>query len=117
MHSISICFGPQGTVWNLLFKTEERMKEAWSAIAAPEGTPSFIIGDDFGQSLAVVREQIHAFLAEDLDQSQLGQIERGLHNARTQARANQRAMGDPTIKTAAMSQGPAVLNGGVPRFS
>jgi hypothetical protein len=110
MHSISICFGPTGTIWNLLYKSEETMKAAWEKLENRE-TPRLVIGDDFGQNLAIVRDQLHAFLIEDLDVSQLAQIERGLHQARSQAKAQTRAMEDPTIKESLRRQqmGPAVM--------
>lgn len=113
MHSITICFGPQGTIWNFLFKTEEAAKNAMEKIGE-----KCLIADDFGQAANIQPTQIHGMMLEDLDLSQAGQIERGLHNARSQAKAQQRAMSDATIRTAAMAQGPAVLSGGMPpRFN
>jgi len=107
MYSLTICFGPQGTIWNLLFKTKEKAHEAHKMLLAPD-MPILSFEDDFGQRITLTAGQIHGLLLEDLDMSQLGQIERGLHNARSQAKAQQRAMGDPIIKQSAMMQGPAV---------
>lgn len=120
MFSISINHGPAGTVWNLLFKTEEGAKAVYNTYVSARmeailpATAPIIGADDFGQAYALPLDQINSMMFEDLDLSQQGQIERGLHNARTQAKAQQRAMGDATLRTAAMAQGPAVLSGGMP---
>jgi len=45
-------------------------------------------------------------MLEDLTESQIGMIERSLHNKRGEVKANQRAAADPAIKTAMMSRTP-----------
>lgn len=120
MYSISICFGPAATVWNLLYKDEPRARAALAEATRAEKETTAVVTDDFGQQLTVCAGQIHALLFEDLDQSQLGQIERGLHNARVQAKAQDRALTDPTIsQSLRRSQGPAVMTpfGGAPRMN
>src|SRR5437879_2532407 len=106
MHSLTICFGPTGTVWNLLFKEEAKAKEAYAAIGKSDVT------DDFGQTIGTSLNAIHGILLEDLDVSQVAQVERGLHQARGQAKAQTRAMEDPIIKESLRRQqmGPAVMS-------
>lgn len=123
MYSISICFGPTGTVWNFLFKEEERARGVAENIETALGAPAARIGilDDFGQLFQGRVDQIHGFLLECLDESQAGQIERGLHNARVQAKAQERAMADEVISRSLRRQaaGPAVMTpfGGTPRMN
>lgn len=120
MHSLTICFGPTGTVWTLLFKDADNMKAAEDRMKTdPAAEDHFSIGDDYGQFITVKREHIVAVLREDLDQSQLAQVERGLHQARSQAKAQTRAMQDPVIKESLrlQQQGPAVMSPLGPRFS
>lgn len=118
MHSLTICFGPTGTIWNLMFKSEEGLKAAEEkAMQDPTRETYFVMTDDYGQNVSIKREQIIATLLQDMDQSALVQIEVGVHNLRTQARTQQRAATEPALKAAMMAQGPAVLSGGVPRYS
>lgn len=118
MHSLTICFGPTGTVWTLLFKEPERALEMHDALLdlTVEITT---IADDFGQKISMRGELISAMLLEDLDISQMASIERGLHQARAQAKAQTRAMADPVIKESlrAQQQGPAVMSPMGNRFS
>jgi len=112
MHSLTIWFGPAAVFCQLLFKTEEKAALAYNAYVdfnVSDGISGSLIGsDDFGQSFAFDLKAVSGVLLEDLDQSQLGQIERGLHNARSQAKAQTRAMSDPALKASMMAQGPAV---------
>jgi hypothetical protein len=73
---------------------------------------SFSLEDDFGQRFIIDRASVAGISFEDLDKSMLAHIQRGLHNARTQAKAQQIAMNDPVLKTAAMTrgQGPGVFD-------
>jgi hypothetical protein len=122
MFSLTICFGPASTPWILLFKEEEKAKAIYndyvSCSVLPSGNNSVIAADDFGQAVAIPLSQINGMMLDDMDQSKQAYIERGLHNARAQARAQQLAAADPTIRAAA--QGPAVMSpfpGGAPRFN
>lgn len=111
MHSLTICFGPAGTVWTLLFKSQESLKAAEIASSiSPTCETHLTMTDDFGQDVFVKREHVIATMIEDLDQSQMAQVERGLHQARSQAKAQTRAMEDPVIKESLRKQqmGPAV---------
>lgn len=116
MHSLTICFGPTGTVWTLLFKEEEKARTAYVALDKPTNTANFFenvfLNDDYGQELQIRLGEIKGVLLEDMDLSQLAQVERGLHQARSQAKAQTRAMQDPVIKESlrAQQQGPAVMS-------
>lgn len=118
MHSLTICFGPTGTIWTLLFKTEEKAAELYSSYlsckAVGDGARGTLLAstDDFGQAFAVDLDLINGVMLENMDESQMAQIERGLHQARTQAKAETRAMSDEVIKGAmrAKQMGPAVMS-------
>ena len=66
------------------------------------GASTVSVADDFGQRATIDIKSIHGFMLEDMEQSKLAHIERGLHQARTQARAQQMATADPVLKNAAM---------------
>jgi len=107
MYSLSISFGPAGTIWGLLYKTEEAANDAYTvAVPCGEGPDITKLDDDFGQRFAAPRCDIHGVMLEDLTESQIGMIERSLHNKRGEVKANQRAAADPAIKTAMMSRTP-----------
>lgn len=113
MHSATICFGPAATTWVLLFKEEAGAAKIYDAYIEARRlniTGPLIGSDDFGQAFAIHMEQISGILIDDMDLSQQAYIERGLHNARAQAKAQQRAASDPTLRAAAMTQGPAALS-------
>lgn len=107
MHSLTICFGPSNTVWNLLYKEGEKAALVYNDWLT-QGGAVIAATDDFGQTIAFTREQVHGMLLEDLEQSQMAQVERGLHNARTQAKAQTRALADPSLAASMRAQGPAV---------
>ena len=109
MHSLTICFGPTGTIWTLLFKEEERAKSVFALLVGADGGALATV-DDFGQQVLIRPEEVRGMLLDDMDLSQAAYIERGLHQARSQAKAQQRAMADPAIRSAAMGQGPAVMS-------
>jgi NADH:ubiquinone oxidoreductase subunit D len=119
MHSLTICFGPAATTWTLLFKTEEKASELYNAYTGAKVAheSSQLIGvDDFGQTISLVVNDIHGMMLEDMSLSQEAAVERGLHQARTQAKAEKKAMEDSVIKEAirAKQQGPAVYQPGMP---
>jgi hypothetical protein len=70
--------------------------------------------DDFGQRATFVRSAIVAVMFEDLDASKVASVEMALHNARTQASAEQRAAADPTLRAARSNGrgGPAIVSPG-----
>jgi hypothetical protein len=119
MHSLTIVFGPAATQWVLMFKTEEKAGELYNAYTEARITQvlSQIVGsDDFGQVLSLPSSDIHGMMLEDMELSQQVAIERGLNQARAQAKAQTRAMEDPTIKESIrrQQQGPAVYQPGMP---
>lgn len=112
----------------MLFKGEDTMQ---SAIAKMESFDQMVLGngqtkrlalaDDFGQELELYRQPI-GILKQDMRLAREADIERGVFNAVTQAKAQERAKTDPTLSAhfRTMQQGPAVLNpmgGGMPRFN
>lgn len=108
MHSVTICFGPAGANWNLLFKTPEKAQQTFDSLFRGDGLVSLVVEDDFGMKVLVKPAAVHGVFLEDMDVSQMAAVERGLHQARSQAKAQSRAMSDPVLKSAMMSQGPAV---------
>lgn len=110
MFCITIKFKNDPAPWTLLYKTEEVATSAWKAMSAD--TNGVSLTDDFGQTAVVKYTDMAGAMFEDLDKSMLAHIERGLHNARTQAKAQQIAANDPILKTARMTQGqsPAIFS-------
>lgn len=106
MFSLTITFGPGPTAWGLLFKTEESANAAFSQTAFGPG--NIDISDDFGQRATIAREAINGAMLEDMTQSQLGTIERSMHEARTRAKVQGRAMNDPELRTTMQARGPAI---------
>ena len=112
MHLLTIVFGPSPTPWSLLFKSPEAADKTFMDLESAKagiGASTVSVADDFGQRATIDIKSIHGFMLEDMEQSKLAHIERGLHQARTQARAQQMATADPILKNAAMMQGPAML--------
>jgi|SRR5215469_7165021 len=117
MFCMTIVFG-QATAWSLLFKTEEALiaaQKIYTDVGAfnMQGVPNgdVDITDDYGQRAIVRRSDIHGVMFEDMSQSKLAQIERGLHQMRTQIDANNQAKADPVLMAAMrMNQpGPGVI--------
>lgn len=118
MHSLTIVFGPAATAWTLLFKEEEKAAVIYNAYtnARVTGDAGAIIGsDDFGQTITMHSDDIHGMMFEDMDLSQIAMIERGLHQARSQAKAQMKAADDPVIREGIrkQQQGPAVYQPGM----
>lgn len=113
MYSLTICFGPAATTWVLLFKEEEKAKALWNLLIQPEDV-SVAATDDFGQQVFVHANKVSGMMLEDMELSQQAAIERGLHQARSQAKAQKLAMADPVIASSLRQQqmGPAVLGPG-----
>lgn len=112
MHSLTIVFGPVATTWVLMFKERDKADEAFATADAAKEL--FRLTDDFGQYVQLRSDQLHGMMLEDLDLSQDAFIERGLHNARSQAKAQEKAMTDPKLMAMMrrQGQGPAVLQPG-----
>ncbi|MFA5902209.1 MAG: hypothetical protein WC829_24215 [Hyphomicrobium sp.] len=119
MHSLTIWFGPAATSIVLLYKEEEKACVVYNAFTehqvlhAEKG--SLIGSDDFGQNFSIAIDGISGMLLEDMALSQEAAIERGLHQARSQAKAQKLAMTDPIISASLRQQqmGPAVLAPGM----
>jgi hypothetical protein len=117
MYSLTVCFGPANTLWTFLFKEADKpnaIKEAYRKGVEPEDNHAIIVEDDFGRSAIFDCRGMSGVVIEEMELAQLADVERGLHQARTQAKANTRAMGDEVLKSAArlQNQGPAVLQPG-----
>lgn len=112
MHLLTIIFGPTPTPWALLFHKPELADKAFIDLetAKKENIGTIAVTDEFGQRATIDVKSIHGFMLEDMEKSKLAHIERGLHQARTQARANQAAAVDPVLKNAAAMQSPAMLS-------
>lgn len=112
MFCITLALKDNPVVWTLLYKTEEAAQNAWNQKGQPPESDSLIMSDDFGQTAVIKRACVAGAMLEDLDKSMMAHIERGLHNARTQAKAQQLAASDPILKTAAMTRGggPAMFD-------
>lgn len=113
MYSLSIFFGPSPMPAQFLFKDKENAGTAYINVMriGDELDNTFRIEDDFGQLGVFIRKTIHAAVLENMDLGEESRIQRGLSQARGQAKANERARTDPTLR-AAMSnaQGPSVIS-------
>lgn len=116
MYSLSIFFGPSPVPAQFLFKDIEKAKTAYNTYVdfkASSAINGILIGaDDYGQAFAIDFEDIHAVILEDMDLGEESRIQRGLSQARGQAKANERAKNDPMLRAMMNSQGPAILSPG-----
>lgn len=110
MFCITVKFKNEPSVWTFMYKTEEACTAA-GANTKTTGT-SFTLVDDFGQCGLIDKASVAGTLVEDLDKSMLAHVERGLHNARTQAKAETIAASDEVLKAAAArkQRGPAIYS-------
>lgn len=110
MFSLSVALQDNPVVWTLMFKEKQTAETAFEKLVPNPGNifPN-TIEDDFGQK--IINNGLFAgAILEDLDLSKLAHIERALHVARTNAKAQSMASADPTIKAAMLAHGPAVLS-------
>ena len=109
MFSLTIVFGTSATPWVLLYKTRESLDAVIANYRADKtttfGTGPFVATDDFGSTIEINRASIHGVMFEDMDLSKMNAIERGLHHARSQYRAEQMAAADPVLKAASLHRG------------
>ena len=112
MFCISIALADNPVTWTLLYKTRESAEGSRNCFKLCGKNDTVNLVDDFGQEAVIERPRVAGMLFEDLDQSMLAHIERGLHNARTQAKAESIAMNDPVLKAAAMAKqrGPGIVS-------
>jgi hypothetical protein len=115
MHCLTIHVGE--LVWSMLYKDEKRAMLAEALLTnnhrplnIAEPGSQIVITDDFGQEAHVLPKSLHGWMLEDLDLSKLAHIEKGIHNAHTQADYNKRAQSDPALRAGA--QGPAIFSPG-----
>ena len=112
MFSISIALADNPATWVLLYQTEEAARATWEAFAScpKDGVANLV--DEFGQETVIERSRVAGAMFEDLSKSMMAHVEKGLHNARTQAKAEQIAINDPILKTAAMAKqrGPGIFS-------
>lgn len=111
MYSLTINFGPTGTVWAFLFKEEEAARRARAVTNyRPEGATHFTIVDDFGQTSDFPFNDVHGVVLEDLDQVEAARIYRSLAEERIKVKLMTAAKADPVIGEAIRrSQGAPVL--------
>lgn len=105
MHSLTIVFGASTPVlWTMLYQSEERAKAAYDKVLSSKGPSAFgtnqlvTIEDDFSQSACIESATIHGFMIEDMDKSQLGQVEKALHDRRAQVRFEALVNADPGLR-------------------
>lgn len=107
MYSLSIHFGPSPVPAQFLFKDKDKAVSSYGH-ATTDG--EFHIEDDFGQRGYFKSADVHAAIIEDLELGEEARIQRGLSNARGQAKANERARTDPILmRAAAQSRSPSML--------
>lgn len=105
MFSLSICLG--SATWRLLYKTEEKANEHYAMARAPLKTHEFNpeehfqLIDDFGQQACFRRSAIVGTMLENLDKSRIGNVEFGMHNAKTQLALQTRMQADPSMRRTA----------------
>lgn len=101
----------------LLYKSEEAWKAAQEWMNSLDRmtiggvTRWNAIEDDYGQKLDLVSAPL-AILVQDMALAREADIERGIFNAVTQAKAQERAKTNPTLREAMRQsqQGPAVMS-------
>ena len=132
MFSLTIFLG--SGMWQLLYKTEEKAREAFVSCnripigisPIPSSLPAassmtlaehgrtapapFFLVDDFGSELLITPHSLHGAVLESMAETALGACERALHQQRTTFKAQQMAMADPALAKARYAQGPAVID-------
>ena len=113
MFSIIVAVGPTSDKISLLYKDKERAHAALAIVRAAGSSGIVMVSDEFGQTIWIPPDQIHAVIFEDMELSGQASIERGLHQARVNAKGNSQAQNDSTLRTAAMmGGGPSILHPG-----
>jgi len=105
MFSLTIVFGASSPVlWTMLYQSEERAKAAFDKVMSSKGPSAFganqlvTIEDDFSQSACIESSTINGFMIEDMDKSQLGQVEKALHERRAQVKFEALVNADPGMR-------------------
>jgi hypothetical protein len=114
MYSLSISFGPTGTVWAYLFKEETNAAKTYNAWVSykvnGEERGALLGSDDFGQSYAIPMDEIRGVMIEDLDQIEEARIQRSLADERCKAKFMVRAKTDPVIRQAMGVGSPGIVS-------
>lgn len=113
MHSLTVLFGPTGSIVAFLFKEKEKAEKALTAIKSETG-PFVTIEDDFGTRGEFKTDSIFGRVLEDLVGAGEAVIERSLQQAKTQYKAQNRAANDPSLKFTAANGGFAINHPGAP---
>lgn len=114
MFSMTVAFGSTGA--SLLFKTKETFEAAKEKLRASKATSfegdELHLADDFGMEIMVKRTSVHGATFEDMEQTKLGHVERGLHQFRTQMAADKAGTAAPDIAQYLRGRGagPAVIS-------
>lgn len=104
MFSLTIVFGASAPVlWTFLFQDEARATQAYDELLALKhsGLPGGAmagVSDDFSQRAVIGVDQIAGFMLEDLDKSQLGQVEKALHDRRAQVKFEALVNAEPGLR-------------------
>lgn len=111
MHSLTLTFGQNGTVvvWMLMFRQPEKASEIFATIKNTPRDGEVDVTDDFGQQAWMQRSAISGMLLEDMQVSMGSHIERALHQARMQHKAQEAASKDPQIRMP-RTGGPAIIS-------
>lgn len=113
MYSLSICFGPAGTVWAFLFKEKEKAVMVYNTYVEHSASNAtgcqLICNDDFGQSAFIPFGEIRGMVLEDLDQHEQARIQRALADERLKAKFMQAAKSDPIIRAAMGNQQSPIM--------
>lgn len=105
MFSLTVVFGDGSPVlWTMLYQSEDRAKAAYDKVLSSKGPSAFgtnqlvTIDDDFSQSACIDSADIRGFMIEDMDRSQIGQIEKALHDRRAQVKFEALVNSDPGLR-------------------
>jgi hypothetical protein len=104
MHQLTVVFGDNGGSWAFQYKDANgaitAVQTIMDAMVHKTLGPFARIADDFSQVAYINTDEIVGWLSEDCEISKIGQIERGLHQARVQAKAQELAGQDPLLRQA-----------------
>lgn len=106
MFTLSVVFGHASI--GFMFKTKEAAENADAILnmsVSMGGTATIV--DDFGQRGSFKPASIHGVILEDMDQSKLARAEQMVHQALTQAVAQNLAKAKPELR---VNNTPAVIN-------
>lgn len=109
MYSLSIFFGPSPVPAQFLFKDKEKADAAYSKVTSFSEGLGFMIEDEFGHRAGFTWAAVHGAALEDMDLGEESRIQRGLSQARGQAKANERARTDPALRASIQTYGPSMI--------